>query len=345
MARRRRQRKVPTPTWERDRSAIGRQIFGQSPQVYATLGIVLLMIVALGIVAFAFASDYIEDQRRPGSTAVKVGDSEYSVSYFSNRLKMFTETFGGVRNIDDPQVVVFLLSSVAASIMEESTVIQFASEQEVSATDEEVRAQVAFDLKITPEQENFDSLLEAELLNNGLSEDEFWDKARAAVLRKKLVDKFQAALPAGVESVHYREIAVDSQAEAEEIQKQVEAGADFAQLAIEKSKDEKAKENGGDQGWVPRGVMDDPSKEDAIFALEPGQLTTFPTQSGAFVLQVVEKQADRPIDEENKQTLAQAELDKWLTEKKEQVGVVNNMDPSTGDPEKIRYALEHLLAA
>ena len=58
---------------------------------------------------------------------------------------------------------------------------------------------------------------------------------------------------------------------------QIQGGADFAQIAAEKSLDTGAKENGGDAGWAPRGSLDT-AREDKLFALEPGGLTTFEKQ-------------------------------------------------------------------
>ncbi len=58
----------------------------------------------------------------------------------------------------------------------------------------------------------------------------------------------------------------DDEATAQEILDQLNAGADFAQLAMEKSQDLGSSEEGGDLGWIEKGVMD-PAFEDAAFAL------------------------------------------------------------------------------
>ncbi|MDF5237708.1 peptidyl-prolyl cis-trans isomerase, partial [Vibrio parahaemolyticus] len=59
----------------------------------------------------------------------------------------------------------------------------------------------------------------------------------------------------------------DDEAKAQAILDELNAGADFATLAQEKSDDFGSAENGGDLGWIERDVMD-PAFEEAAFALK-----------------------------------------------------------------------------
>lgn len=65
---------------------------------------------------------------------------------------------------------------------------------------------------------------------------------------------------------------------ADEVLEQLRGGADFAELAKEHSEDPGNAANGGDLGWVTRGMMD-PAFEDASFALQPGELSAAPVKS------------------------------------------------------------------
>lgn len=74
-----------------------------------------------------------------------------------------------------------------------------------------------------------------------------------------------------------RHILVDKKETAEEIIKQLNAGADFAKLAEKDSKDSSAKQ-GGELGWFTLQTMVKPFS-DAVAALEVGKFTETPVQS------------------------------------------------------------------
>ncbi|RMH44010.1 MAG: peptidylprolyl isomerase [Alphaproteobacteria bacterium] len=102
-------------------------------------------------------------------------------------------------------------------------------------------------------------------------------------------------------------ILVKTREEAEEIIKELEAGADFAELAKEKSTGPSAA-NGGKLGWFGKGMMVKPF-EDAVVALEPGQISgPVETQFGWHVIRLDEvREKPAPTFEEVREQLA-AEL-------------------------------------
>lgn len=99
-----------------------------------------------------------------------------------------------------------------------------------------------------------------------------------------------------------------------ELRERILAGEDFATLAAEFSDDTGSAVNGGDLGWFGRGAMVAPFEE-AAFTLEPGQVSE-PVRSdfGYHLIEVLEKDPNRPKDEA---TLNQERLqayDTWLSE-------------------------------
>ena len=94
MPKRRRRSHVPVPLGPRPRRDRPPHRWA-TREFYATAGVVGLLVVAVGIVAFAFISNYIEDRNRPDSTAVKVEDTNYTVAYFTDRLNHFIQQSGG----------------------------------------------------------------------------------------------------------------------------------------------------------------------------------------------------------------------------------------------------------
>lgn len=81
----------------------------------------------------------------------------------------------------------------------------------------------------------------------------------------------------GVEQVDARQILVPTQAQAEDIIKQLNKGADFATLAQKYSIDPGAK-NGGELGWFSQDEMI-PVFANAAFALKPHEYTKTPVHS------------------------------------------------------------------
>lgn len=81
----------------------------------------------------------------------------------------------------------------------------------------------------------------------------------------------------GPEQVEARQILVSSQAQAEDIIKQLNKGADFAKLAEKYSTDPAAK-NGGELGWFSKSDVI-PAFADAAFALKPNEYTKTPVHS------------------------------------------------------------------
>ncbi len=79
-------------------------------------------------------------------------------------------------------------------------------------------------------------------------------------------------------------------AKAEDLLKQLRAGADFATLAQKNSEDPGSATKGGDLGWVVRGQMVK-EFEDTTFALKPKEISNvITTQYGYHIIQVLEKE-------------------------------------------------------
>jgi parvulin-like peptidyl-prolyl isomerase len=322
LPRKRRQTKIPTPAWEREHGTIGRRLLGLSPQAYATIAIVGLVVVALGVVFYAIAADEIADRNRPGSTALRIDDRKHSLDYFTNRVGTYIQQNGGQGVVTWENAGVAAIQAVQEELIEEHILQRFAGEQGQATTEDEINDEIATRMNINKEDPNFGTRFQEELTRSGLKEEEYRELAAAAVLRRKVNEKITAEIPPSAESVHYRLIALEGsdQAAADALRAQIEGGADFATLAKERSADTQTKENGGDAGWVPRGALDK-ELEDHLFAQEVNKVTTYPTANNIFVYQVVEKAADRPIEEAQKTQLGQKKFADWVTEKRDALDI------------------------
>jgi peptidyl-prolyl cis-trans isomerase D len=104
----------------------------------------------------------------------------------------------------------------------------------------------------------------------------------------------------------------EARKKADELLKQLRAGADFGELAKKNSQDPGTASKGGDLGWIVRGQTV-PAFENAAFTLAPGALSEpIQTEYGIHILKVAahENARLRPLEE------VQEEIDKTLLETK-----------------------------
>ena len=102
-----------------------------------------------------------------------------------------------------------------------------------------------------------------------------------------------ADMPTKVEQLHVAHILFAKREDADAALKRLQAGEDFAATAKETSQDEATKDNGGDLGWIPKGVMA-PEFEAAAFQLQPGQVSpVVQTQLGFHLIKVLERDPSR----------------------------------------------------
>ena len=135
----------------------------------------------------------------------------------------------------------------------------------------------------------------AQELRNAVTEDE----VRAAY------DRFVADADSR-EEVRAAHILVPDAVKAEALIAELDAGADFAELAREHSTGPSGP-NGGDLGYFPRGAMV-PAFETAAFSMEVGSYSAFPvqTQFGFHILNVMDKRTgEAPAFDVMREQLAQ----------------------------------------
>lgn len=131
-------------------------------------------------------------------------------------------------------------------------------------------------------------------------------------LRELLRQIFELETPTSSEQVRARHILVDTEEEANSVIERLSAGEGFAELASELSKDTSNKDQGGELGWFPRGIMVT-DFEEAAFSLPAGQ-TSDPirTPFGFHVLEVEEGPIKRELDPTMLEQIRARRFDQWL---------------------------------
>jgi len=182
------------------------------------------------------------------------------------------------------------------------------------------------------------------LSQNNVSDNDM--RAMMAVdLRRSNMQKYEASLiKSPARQVQARIIAVATQADAQNIIKQIKGGADFAKLAEAKSLDNNTKSNGGELGWLAPGqYMQDPNRGNNLRAVidnwlsnparKAGELSPVLNENGTYhVVQIEAVDRSRPIDATILQTLKNNALQGWLLSQKEAYTITSPDATMLSDP-------------
>jgi parvulin-like peptidyl-prolyl isomerase len=182
----------------------------------------------------------------------------------------------------------------------------------VTVQNEELSARVKADIEAGGGQAAFDDWLAA----TGQTEVAYTEMVRQSMVTQRVMDAIASGVAHEFEQVHARHIAVHSEEEAQAIADRVKQGAGFEAVAGELSEDEATREDGGDLGWFPRGLVE-PELEEAAFSLQPGEVSGPVFYGDAYhVVQVVERESERRLPEELRARLVLAAFEEWLDEER-----------------------------
>ena len=126
------------------------------------------------------------------------------------------------------------------------------------------------------------------------------------------------------EQVHAQHILVADEETGQQVLARLDAGEDWAALAAEYSQDTSNKDDAGDLGWFPRGMMV-AEFEEAVFSLEPGETSDLvQTDFGYHIIQVLEV-GTRELDEQMYNSMLQQAFQTWLDEQRAAADTVINV--------------------
>jgi len=212
-------------------------------------------------------------------------------------------------------------SSVLDDLIRQEVIRQAVEEAGKTASDEEVQARME---KFAEPYGSMDAFL-AEIAYYGYSEEMLREQVATQIKIEKIIGADVAVTDEEIaayfeenkdsfdkpETVRASHILVETREEAESLLKQLEAGADFAELAAEHTLDEMTKESGGDVGDFARGEMEEGFEETA-FSLEIGETAIAETSYGFHVVRVTDKSAAQEATLES----AREEIVDYLTQSK-----------------------------
>ena len=231
------------------------------------------------------------------------------------------------------------------AMITEILIEQEAQKANIRVTDEEIEKEI----DKVKSQFSSDMEFQQTLSQLGVTVDDLRRQARSNLLVKKIllpeIEVTEEALQQYFtdhkedydepEQVRARHILVESLAEAEEVKRLLDEGADFAKLASEKSTDPGSKDQGGDLGYFERGTMA-PEFEEVAFTLQPGQISEpVQTDYGYHIIKVEDhKMAHSPTYDEVKERVredyideqVQAKVSSWLSKVRSKAKITNKLE-------------------
>lgn len=123
-------------------------------------------------------------------------------------------------------------------------------------------------------------------------------------------DKIIADVPIEMEQIHLRQILTYNEADAQSALQQLTAGADFDELAALYDPVTR-----GELGWVPQGYLLDAGADEAVFALQAGEISGIvPTQAGFHIFKAVER-GEYPLSPDALLIIQELALQRWLADR------------------------------
>jgi len=253
----------------------------------------------------------IPDQK---NVAVVEGEEISTAAYqqeLNRALVMVTSQYGVDWNDPKNQTPLpSLQQQVLDQMIERVTLRQLAGKESVSIDPQNVETEtVALQSRVQASGQYADWA--TFLKQNNLTD----ESVRSLIADNLLSDALQKrhSAPTSAEQVHASHILVATQETAQEVLDKLSKGETFASLAAQYSTDTGSKDQGGDLGWFPRGVMV-AEFEQAAFSLEPGKVSQpVKTQFGYHIILVQEK-AVRELDPTLYEQVQQKYFQTWIAE-------------------------------
>jgi hypothetical protein len=162
--------------------------------------------------------------------------------------------------------------------------------------------------------------------NAGISEAQYRSYIQARLVVNKVAQYFADQVPTQAEQTDVSDIQLPTQAEADAVRKELDAGQDFKVVATKVSSDTYTAPQGGEMGWFLKGDLSQQYSsafEDAVAALQPGQISQpiSSTIMSAWYIFKVNDRAVRPLDPSQLRTQQQKAYADWLDAAKSSEGV------------------------
>ena len=281
----------------------------------------------LAIVAVIIAAGlYITQYRAPRAHVLTVAGRDYDAAAVARRGSYHAIFEGGIQDLS-----ITSIAQRAVDLLVEEAVVRERAPAAVGAVtvedvEDDLRERLGF--ADSDDRRQFAEALRNVLLAAGLTRDEYYDLATATMLAGRLRDGFEEDIGAAAPQVRLSRIRLTDSVAAKEVRVTALGGADFAELAAERTADTQHRDDGGDLGWLPLALLDDEVMA-VISGLRAGEIAPI-VDSGLFfdLYLVAEREDERELDEQQVSRLVAQMFSEWRDVERPAIAVAVDLSDS-----------------
>ena len=318
-------------------------------RVIIIIGCVIVAIV-LALVGYAVYASAFKPFHQ---TILRVNDKSFDMDYYIKMLRLYG--IKGVPESDQHYLAQYVLGAIKNNEIHK----QLAPTLGIAVTEEEVDAEIQEQLSPSLSYDDFLKRLE----EVGASGKDFRAQISADLLTKKIREyigerdtptEMPQALVQGIlieigaeaevegetESEGGGETEIEGSKDPEKVREAIKArlddGEEFAVLAEEFSQDIASKDDGGDLGWLSRDIMSMYYNEefaDVAFHLQLETLSHPIPESASddnsryWLIQVLEREDSRPLEEDQREMLKAQAVSDWFREQRDKFTIEDYLNP------------------
>ncbi len=282
-------------------------------KVKRTALLFVVMILSISIVLSGCSFIRKNPQAEAETVVATIGSEKIMKAEFNQMFEIFKvqyeQQYGTdiwEKDVDGRKYIDVMKEKVLDMLVDIKIQEQEAAKAGITATDDEINAEVEKARNYFDSQEKFDEFLTSQKMTM----DYLKDSIRKDILVNKLKEKLTADASVTDEdvaayyasnqsqfmSIKASHILITDEEKAKEVLQKVKDGENFNDLALQYSEDPSAKENKGDLGYFRKGDMV-PEFESAAFALQTGQISNLvKTDYGYHIIKMEDKKIDKLED-------------------------------------------------
>jgi len=298
-------------------------------------GVVAVVVIAVGFIAFGWYQTQIKPLSK---TVLRVEEYKYDLGHLERRMDLELERSSSFF-LQSQQNLLLLPQVVVDQLTAEAVLLSSGDSFNLTVTDEDVAAEVRFRgaLADDVEADVYAEVLRSQVEESGLRRSEYERMLRASVMEDKVRDYFRFLAPLEEDQIRATIIQVSSQEDADRALQLLQEGEDFTTVAVMVDASPAAL----DLDWFARGGSPQvvPDVEDFLFDAEIGDRSEIIQQFGFFfIAELLEREDNRPLDDEQRQRVAERDLDAWAQAQREELDIVEDLTQ-----EDIGIAFEDIL--